>query len=93
MIVRIFYTSERPVNENMPPTGTKYEVSTAEDLIKLIDIFKTNIILTANRPTFIYHYLDGYYDESNFKQHHLTEMPDPTWKDDVWIEIYDDYRE
>ena len=93
MIVRIFYTSERPLSENMPPTGTKYDVSTAEDLIKLIDVFRSEIILTKKRPTFIDHYLNGYYNESNFKRHYLTEMPDPTWKNDVWIEIYDDYRE
>lgn len=97
MIVRIFYSSPTFAKQNdLPPVGTKFDISTPDDLFKLAEKLKSDIIITYGTkeyPLFIDQFLLDLYDEEDLAYHHLTEKPDESWKNDTWIEIYNSYRE
>lgn len=97
MIVRIFYSSPTLAKRNgHPPVGTKFDISTIEDLFKLTEELKSDIIIpydTKEYPFFIDRFLFGEYDEEDLAYDHLTEKPDESWKNDTWIEVYNSYRE
>ena len=97
MIVRIFYSSPTLAKRNgHPPVGTKFNISTTEDLFKLTKQLKSDIIIpydTKEYPLFIDQLLFDIYDEDDLELGHVTEKPDESWKSDTWIEVYNYHRE
>ena len=97
MIVRIFYSSPTLAKRNShPPVGTKFDISATEDLFKLAEQLKSDIIIpydTKEYPLFIDQFLFDIYDEDDLELGHVTEKPDESWKNDTWIEVYNYYRE
>ena len=97
MIIRIFYSSTTLAKQNdLPPVGTKFDISTPEDLFKLTEKLKSDIIIpydTKEYPLCIDQFLLDIYDEDDLELKHVIEKPDESWKNDNWIEVYNSYRE